>query len=134
MNINDAADYYEPSYGDEYCEDGFYRCDRCGTICASDNEERLGYCRHCADLEDEERQRHQQLHASSGNQPDLCPRCGAVNPEVVWQTYLVSEPTLMVQCSECQFHSYGIARSRREGRKEWELRRAVITEWNNLPR
>jgi Zn ribbon nucleic-acid-binding protein len=122
-------DYHEPSYNDA---DDFYRCPDCGTSWASSNEEEIGYCRHCADREDEERQR--QLRASSSNQPDFCPRCGAQNPEVVWQTYLVSEPTIMVQCVECGFHNYGIARSRREGRKEWELRRAVITDWNNMHR
>jgi hypothetical protein len=126
-----TSDYDEPSY-DSY-DDDFYRCPDCGTSWASSNEEEISYCRHCADREDEERQR-QQLRASNGNQPDLCPRCGASNPEVVWQTYLVSEPTLVVQCVECGFHNYGIARSRREGRKEWELRRAVITDWNNMHR
>jgi Zn ribbon nucleic-acid-binding protein len=134
----DAADYEPPSYDldDEVYAYEQHCCDQCGHTYASANEEDLGFCRYCADDTDENQVANQGYRrpVTANTQPDLCPRCGAKNPEVAWQTYMVTEPTLVVQCQECGFHSYGVAKSRRAGRKDWELRKVVIAEWNQLAR
>lgn len=134
----DIADYEPPSYDldDEICDWDMHCCDHCGHAYATANEEDLGFCRYCADdtVEDQAVNQGYRRPVAANTQPDYCPRCGSKATEVIWQTFMVSEPTLMVQCPDCQFHSYGVARSRRAGRKDWELRRVVIAEWNQLVR
>lgn len=67
-------------------------------------------------------------------EPDLCPRCGGKEAEVVWQKHLVKEPTLMVVCVDCQYSGPGITKSQRGGRKEWQLKQEVVRLWNGLQR